>query len=156
MPNSTVRAAAPGLPSNWIDLSTVPDMYAQGLEGDRMAPTFTTVRRALSDEIDRLIYLLDMIDGDTDLEPQCEDEGAQCEDEGAQDDREWSLGSLSGHINQDSWAHGNSNDLEAGVEEMNLQHFLNLEAQASRDAAACIGDVIARLTGVPAGSAVHR
>lgn len=39
--------------------------------------------------VDRLITMLDEIDGDADLEDtydaeeQCEDEGAQCEDEGA-------------------------------------------------------------------------
>lgn len=39
-------------------------------------------------EIERLIALLDAIDGDPDLELCSEDEGAQCDDEGVEDDRE--------------------------------------------------------------------
>lgn len=33
--------------------------------------------------VEAAIAELDAMDGDADLEPQCEDEGAQCEDEGA-------------------------------------------------------------------------
>jgi hypothetical protein len=39
-------------------------------------------RRQIEDEIERLITLLDALDGD--FEDQCEDEGAQCDDEGFQ------------------------------------------------------------------------
>ena len=38
--------------------------------------------------VEAAVALLDIMDGDADLEPACEDEGAQCEDEGAGDDRE--------------------------------------------------------------------
>lgn len=38
--------------------------------------------------IERLIALLDAIDGDADFEEQCEDEGAQCDDEGHDSDTE--------------------------------------------------------------------
>lgn len=42
--------------------------------------------------IESLLALLDAMDGDADLEPACEDEGAQCDDEGADTDREPDLG----------------------------------------------------------------
>lgn len=45
-------------------------------------------RELVEAAIEALIALLDAIDGDTDREAVCEDEGAQCEDEGATDDRE--------------------------------------------------------------------
>lgn len=45
-------------------------------------------RRQLEEAIEAALAALDALDGDTDLEPQCEDEGAACEDEGAPDDRE--------------------------------------------------------------------
>jgi len=41
------------------------------------------LRAALEDAIQAAIDALDALDGDTDLEPACEDEGAQCDDEGA-------------------------------------------------------------------------
>lgn len=41
-------------------------------------------RNDLENHIEQLIDMLDALDPDPDLEPQCEDEGAQCEDEGAQ------------------------------------------------------------------------
>jgi hypothetical protein len=41
-------------------------------------------RLAIENEIERLIGLLDALDGDPDFEDQCEDEGAQCDDEGFQ------------------------------------------------------------------------
>jgi hypothetical protein len=46
-------------------------------------------RRQIEDEIERLICVLDAMDGDADFEepgdhePCCEDEGAQCDHEGA-------------------------------------------------------------------------
>lgn len=58
-------------------------------------------RRLMEDALERLLAAaegiiadLDMLDGDTELEPECEDEGAQCEDEGGQDDREPDYGDL--------------------------------------------------------------
>lgn len=48
-----------------------------------------SLRRAAEREIETLIALLDDLDGDADLEPVCEDEGAQCDDEGA---AEWGCG----------------------------------------------------------------
>ncbi len=45
-------------------------------------------RRRLEAAIEAAIEALDALDGDADLELQCEDEGGACEDEGAQDDRE--------------------------------------------------------------------
>lgn len=41
-----------------------------------------TLRRQLADAVERALALLDALDGDPDLEDQCEDEGAQCDDEG--------------------------------------------------------------------------
>ena len=121
------------------------------------------VRAVLADKIDRLIYLLDMIDGDPDLEDGhdaeavSEDEGAQCDDEGAIDaDREWSLGSLSGEISQGNWAGGAAGDVEADyVEHRNVEAMLRAAAEAARAEAERLGDIIARLSGVPAGSAVR-
>lgn len=46
------------------------------------------LRRQLEDAIEAALAALDALDGDPDLEPQCEDEGAQCDDEGADSDRE--------------------------------------------------------------------
>jgi hypothetical protein len=43
------------------------------------------VRKGIEDEIERLISMLDTLDGDPDLEEECEDEGAQCDDEGDQE-----------------------------------------------------------------------
>jgi hypothetical protein len=40
------------------------------------------LRRELEAAVERALALLDAIDGDPDLEHQCEDEGAQCDDEG--------------------------------------------------------------------------
>lgn len=45
-------------------------------------------RRRLEEAIEAAIAALDDMDGDADLEAQCEDEGGACEDEGAYDDRE--------------------------------------------------------------------
>jgi hypothetical protein len=52
-------------------------------------------RATLEAALDRLLNAvegvladLDDLDGDPDLEEQCEDEGAQCEDEGHDSDRE--------------------------------------------------------------------
>ena len=42
-------------------------------------------RPLIESEIERMIAALDLLDGDFDLEPQCEDEGAQCDDEGVID-----------------------------------------------------------------------
>lgn len=39
-------------------------------------------RRTLADAIEQLISVLDQLDADPDMEPECEDEGAQCDDEG--------------------------------------------------------------------------
>lgn len=55
----------------------------------------STLRARLELAIERALEALDKLDGDADLEAQCEDEGAACEDEGGacedeggQDDRE--------------------------------------------------------------------
>ena len=40
------------------------------------------LRRRMERAIERLIAALDALDGDPDLEPECEDEGAECNDEG--------------------------------------------------------------------------
>jgi hypothetical protein len=45
-------------------------------------------RREVENVVERLIALLDAIDGDPDDEPQCEDEGAQCDDEGMPDNED--------------------------------------------------------------------
>ncbi|OXE37424.1 MAG: hypothetical protein CGW95_01615 [Phenylobacterium zucineum] len=45
-------------------------------------------RRRLEAAIEAALEALDALDGDSDFEPQCEDEGAQCEDEGTDTDRE--------------------------------------------------------------------
>lgn len=44
-------------------------------------PVRPDVRRRIEDAIERLIGLLDEIDGDPDDEPECEDEGADDQDE---------------------------------------------------------------------------
>lgn len=41
------------------------------------------LRASLEAAIQAAIDALDALDGDADLEPACEDEGAQCDDEGA-------------------------------------------------------------------------
>lgn len=41
------------------------------------------LRNQVSEAIERLVALIDAIDGDPDFEITCEDEGAQCDDEGA-------------------------------------------------------------------------
>lgn len=41
-----------------------------------------SMRRRLGLIVDCLIAVCDQLDGDADLEPACEDEGAQCDDEG--------------------------------------------------------------------------
>jgi|LNFM01.1.fsa_nt_gb hypothetical protein len=46
------------------------------------------LRARASAAIERLIELLDAIDGDADFELMCEDEGGQCDDEGAVDSRD--------------------------------------------------------------------
>ncbi|MFC5504237.1 hypothetical protein [Bosea massiliensis] len=46
------------------------------------------LRARASEAIERLIELLDAIDGDADFEFTSEDEGAQCDDEGAVDSRD--------------------------------------------------------------------
>ena len=40
MPNSTVQAAATGLPSSFIDPASLPDIYGLTVRGDCMAPAF--------------------------------------------------------------------------------------------------------------------
>jgi len=82
------------------------------------------LRKEASAEITRLIALLDASDPYvmTELEDECEDEGAQCEDEGAEHDGrepdvddEPSLGSCDpsmGGGDQTRWAAGNRRDLE--------------------------------------------
>jgi hypothetical protein len=42
----------------------------------------------LSDDVQAVIDILDELDGDSDFEDQCEDEGAQCDDEGDKSDDE--------------------------------------------------------------------
>jgi hypothetical protein len=51
-----------------------------------MAPA--SLRTRMERAVERLLSALDAMDGDTDLEPACEDEGAQCEDEGHDSDTE--------------------------------------------------------------------
>ncbi|MCS3503872.1 hypothetical protein M2189_006611 [Bradyrhizobium japonicum] len=82
------------------------------------------LRKEASAEITRLIAFLDASDPYvmTELEDECEDEGAQCEDEGAEHDGrepdvddEPSLGSCDpsmGGGDQTRWAAGNRRDLE--------------------------------------------
>jgi hypothetical protein len=82
------------------------------------------LRKEASAEITRLIAFLDASDPYvmTELEDECEDEGAQCEDEGAEHDgrepdvdNEPSLGSCDpsmGAGDQTRWAAGNRRDLE--------------------------------------------
>ena len=48
-------------------------------------------RRQLEDAVERALAALDALDGDADLEAECEDEGAQCDDEGSFSDYEASL-----------------------------------------------------------------
>lgn len=55
--------------------------------GQAARVTSHAVRQAIESEIERLIAILDELDGDPDLEDECEDEGAQCDDEGAIDHR---------------------------------------------------------------------
>lgn len=43
------------------------------------------LRRLVEGAVERLLGILDEMDGDPDLEPCCEDEGGQCEDEGDRD-----------------------------------------------------------------------
>lgn len=46
-------------------------------------PTYReAVRDLLEAAIEQALLVLDLMDGDPDLEDQCEDEGAQCDDEG--------------------------------------------------------------------------
>jgi hypothetical protein len=44
------------------------------------------LRRRLDAIAGAIVAFMDQIDGDPDIEEQCEDEGAQCEDEGERDD----------------------------------------------------------------------
>ena len=44
------------------------------------------LRRRLDAIAGAIVAFMDEIDGDPDVEEQCEDEGAQCDDEGAPDD----------------------------------------------------------------------
>ena len=44
------------------------------------------LRRRLDAIAGAIVAFMDQIDGDPDLEEQCEDEGAQCDDEGEHDD----------------------------------------------------------------------
>lgn len=50
-----------------------------GKSGSRLSDS----RQALEAAVEAALSLLDAIDGDGDLEPECWDEGAACEDEGA-------------------------------------------------------------------------
>ena len=60
--------------------------------GRKSAASLKALRARAEAAVERLLAILDALDGDTDLELEpdleitCEDEGAQCEDEGAVDD----------------------------------------------------------------------
>ncbi|MGK7057088.1 hypothetical protein AB4853_11480 [Bradyrhizobium sp. 1050_B9_N1_2] len=96
----------------------------QQRERARALGDLARLRKEASAEITRLIAFLDASDPYvmTELEDECEDEGAQCEggggeegceDEGADtNDREPSLGSLDHHHSQERWAAGGRRDLE--------------------------------------------
>ena len=73
----------------------------------------------------------------------------------AAEDREWSLGSLSGNVSQANWAGGAGGDIEADYAQINLQHVLRDEVEASCQASERLRGIIARLSGVPAGSVVR-
>jgi len=57
----------------------------------------TSGREALELLVERLIDEMDRIDGDADLELECEDEGAECNDEGFDSDSEPCLGRPEAH-----------------------------------------------------------
>jgi hypothetical protein len=58
------------------------------LHARRRATALQAAIERLGDLRDEMIANLDALNGDADLEPECEDEGAACEDEGAQCDDE--------------------------------------------------------------------
>lgn len=96
----------------------------QQRERARALSDLARLRKEASAEITRLIAFLDASDPYvmTELEDECEDEGAQCEDEGAEHDGrepdvddEPSLGSCDpsmGNGDQTRWATGSRRDLE--------------------------------------------
>ncbi len=96
-------------------------------QGAGAFPHGVLTRRELERQIEERIALLDLIDGDPDLEPDLgwsgttysigsaddreDDAGDDCE---MDDDREWSLGRCE-HINQAIVHHGEPGDLEASL-----------------------------------------
>lgn len=58
------------------DVVRLPEPLARG------TPRVLGLRRLLEEAIEAAVAILDAIDGDSDFENQCEDEGAQCDDEG--------------------------------------------------------------------------
>lgn len=92
----------------------------------------TTSRLQIATSIERLINLLDELDGDTDLEPEFDDDEHEDMEEGEADEddgsREPSLGSVAANaaISQVHWAQGKGSDREedAGEErEDENEHF---------------------------------
>lgn len=96
----------------------------QNREREKALRRLAKLRATAQAEIDRLIAFLDQSDPYvmTELEDECEDEGAQCEDEGTEHDGrepdlddEPSLGSCDpsmGGGDQSRWASGGRRDLE--------------------------------------------
>ncbi|MBR0764226.1 hypothetical protein [Bradyrhizobium japonicum] len=99
----------------------LPGLAMQQRERETSLQRLARLRKEASAEIERLIAFLDQSDPyvTTELEDECEDEGAQCEDEGAEHDGrepdadvEPCLGSLDHNHTQDRWAAGSRRDLE--------------------------------------------
>jgi hypothetical protein len=102
-----------------------PGLQQQERERANSLEELARLRKDAAAEIDRLIGFLDASDSyvQTELEEECEDEGAACEDEGAGDgDEEPSLGFLEWHPTPTGYVagvltdhHGNQEHITAGL-----------------------------------------
>ena len=137
---------------------------------DMKAEVIRRLRVIVEDRVERLIAFLDHLDGDTDLEPSlagsrtsdaldaeesCEDEGGQCDDEGHDSDSELSMG----------WTEVHEEGIQSSrqaclpMEEDNAffpEVFRCLDDERAATSATCerFAEIIARLSGMPAGLAV--
>jgi len=129
--------------------STRPILSGLGIqqrERARAISDLARLRKEAAAEITRLIAFLDASDPYvmTELEDECEDEGAQCEDEGAEHDgrepdvdAEPSLGSCDPSMwggDQTRWASGGRRDLESDPAESGIgDHDGLLEQVGTQD-----------------------